>query len=215
MSISQFQYQVYWSFILSFCTLGFVGVLLLRNSLRYSNRKLAGFARGMGWMCCGLSFHGFLVTYLYVNYLRGDGAQLPLAATVLAWVFAAPWVVLQLKYFLGTRRGTALLWWAFAYAVVYVLALFGAGAESSLQFSLISCALLALCSATLWQRLRVLERSLSRGALMLGIAAYPILLLVRDLGAGEVLIQLLFNLATTAYALALLFVCNSWNRASV
>ena len=77
----------------SFLVLGFVGVLLLRSSLRYRSRSLASFVRGFGWLFCCMSLHGFLVTYLYVNHLRDEGASVPLAATILAWVVAAPYSI--------------------------------------------------------------------------------------------------------------------------
>ncbi len=218
MSISQFQYQVYLSFIVSFCLVGFSGVLLLRNSMRYKLPELAVFARKIGWLCCGLSFYGFLTSNLYVNYLRGGGALLPLAATVLVWVVAAPYTIIRLKGLGGVAArggfGRCAIFCAFA----YLCAALSAGSEQlvfrSLGFALVSCVIAAMCARFLWAEGRSASSNVKRQfyqVISCGNLGLPVLLLLRSLGLGDILAQLLLNVFLIVFALGLFLLCRWLN----
>lgn len=195
--------------------LGFSGVLLLRNSLRYRHRRLVVFSRGMGWLCCGLSFYGFLTTYLYVNFLRGEGAQLPLAASIAAWVLGAPWVIMQGRYLSSTTRDILPKWWALPYCIAYILALLGADAgmphREAAFWALSSCMICVGCLIFLWRWMNSGELKFARMVVLLGVSCYPVVLLAKASGLGDVLAQFLLNVLIAVFALAMLWLCRSWN----
>lgn len=216
MTISEFQYQVYWSFIASFLILGFSGVMLLRNSLRYRPRELAMFARGAGWLCCCLSFHGFFTTYLYVSFLRGEGAQLPLPAAVSIWVLSAPWLILRLRLLRLPERTAHLKLWGLGYAASYLLGL--VSCDPSLPIARAHAC--GLCASILpLTSLLVLPRYFQAGKVRIGVTAIlcgiamPVLLLVTyAFGGGGILLQLLHNVAAALIPLVILAFCYATNQ---
>ena len=66
----------------------------------------------------------------------------------------------------------------------------------------------------LWRGLEAAVPQSARVFLLAVCAACPLVILMRSLGLGDVLIQLLLNLVVTGFAISLLFLLKLWNNTS-
>ena len=154
-----------------------------------------------------MSIYGFLTTYLYVNHLRGDGASVPLAASALAWMFAAPYAANLIAGLSGIRRGRRVKILIPSICSGYLLALLSLNPSLPLVGSIgLALSSFAICSGGLYllgswsaPHLSLVSRSL----LLAGLGCHALWVLTYHVGLDLLVLQLLFNLSVVGFALCI------------
>ena len=143
-SISAFQGAIYVSFVLTFCLAGFAAVVLFRKASKIAEARFVVGAKALAVASGVIALHGFFATYLYANYLNGEGA-IPLPLMMVLWAFVGLAIAVVLNHLLAPDRAPekgAVAFDACAYFVIFscaVIALIpGIKEDASLIFSLLS-----------------------------------------------------------------------------
>jgi hypothetical protein len=98
-TITAFQGVIYASFVLTFCLAGFAAVVLFRKALKIGEARFVMGAKALAIAAGMIALHGFFATYLYANYLNGEG-NIPLFVTVFLWALVGPAIAVVLNYLL-------------------------------------------------------------------------------------------------------------------
>lgn len=143
-SITAFQGAIYVSFVLTFCLAGFAAVVLFRKASKVAEKRFAVGAKALAVASGLIALHGFFATYLYANYLNGEGA-VPLFVMMGLWAVVGPAIAVVLNYLLtpgsSPERG-AIVFDACAYFAIFICAgialLPSVKEDASLIFSLLA-----------------------------------------------------------------------------
>jgi hypothetical protein len=98
-TITAFQGAIYVSFVLTFCLAGFAAVVLFRKASKIAEARFVMGAKSLGIASGLIALHGFFATYLYANYLNGEGAA-PLFVTLALWALVGPAIAVVLNHLL-------------------------------------------------------------------------------------------------------------------
>lgn len=120
-TITTFQGAIYASFVLTFCLAGFAAVVLFRKASKIAEARFIVGAKALGAACGLIALHGFFATYLYANYLNGEGA-IPLFVMMVLWAFVGPAIAVVLNNLLtpgSTPEKGAVIFDACAYVAIF------------------------------------------------------------------------------------------------
>lgn len=123
-SIAAFQGAIYASFVLTFCLAGFAAVVLLRKASKVAEQRFVVGAKALAVASGIIALHGFFTTYLYANYLNGEGA-VPLLVMISVWVFIGPAIAVLLNYLLtpgSSPQKSAIFFDGCAYFAIFTCA---------------------------------------------------------------------------------------------
>ncbi|CAA6689715.1 MULTISPECIES: hypothetical protein [unclassified Lentimonas] len=98
-TITAFQGAIYGSFVLTFCLAGFAAVVLFRKASKVAEARFVAGAKTLAAASGLIALYGFFATYLFANYLKGEG-NIPLFVTVALWVLVGPAIAVVLNYLL-------------------------------------------------------------------------------------------------------------------
>ena len=142
-TITTFQGAIYVSFVLTFCLAGFAAVVLFRKASKIAEARFVMSAKALGITAGLIALHGFFATYLYANYLNGEGA-VPLFVTMALWAFVGPVIAVVLNYLLTPGKVPekgAVIFDACVYATIFICAsialIAGIKEDAALIFSLL------------------------------------------------------------------------------
>ena len=120
-TITAFQGAIYASFVLTFCLAGFAAVVLFRKALKIAEARFVIGAKALAVASGLIALHGFFATYLYANYLKGEGA-IPVFVTVALWILVGPAIAVVLNYLLTPKSKPekgAVIFDACAYVLIF------------------------------------------------------------------------------------------------
>ncbi len=120
-TITAFQGAIYASFVLTFCLAGFAAVALFRKALKIGEARFVTGAKALAVASGMIALHGFFATYLYANYLKGEGI-IPLFVTVALWALVGPAVAVVLNHLLTPEskpEKVAVIFDACAYFLIF------------------------------------------------------------------------------------------------
>ena len=123
-TITAFQGAIYVSFVLTFCLAGFAAVVLFRKAAKIAEARFVMGAKTLGIAVGLIALHGFFATYLFANYLNGEGAA-PLFVTMALWVLVGPIVAVVLNHLLTPESAPekgAVIFDACAYFAIFCCA---------------------------------------------------------------------------------------------
>ena len=98
-TITAFEGAIYGSFVLTFCLAGFAAVVLFRKASKVAEARFVMGAKALAVASGIIALHGFFATYLFANYLKGEGS-IPLFVTVALWALVGPAIAVVLNYLL-------------------------------------------------------------------------------------------------------------------
>jgi hypothetical protein len=120
-TITAFQGAIYGSFVLTFCLAGFAAVVLFRKASKIAEARFVAGAKALAVAAGLIALHGFFATYLFANYLNGEGA-IPLFVTMASWALVGPAIAVVLNYLLtpsSKPEKGAVIFDACAYFVIF------------------------------------------------------------------------------------------------
>ncbi len=142
-TISAFQGTIYVSFVLTFCLAGFAAVVLFRKASKIVEARFVMSMKALGIASGLIALHGFFATYLFANYLNGEGA-VPLFVAMALWAFVGPAVAVVLNHLLAPRSAPekgVVIFDACAYFAIFTCASIalapGVKEDAALLFSLL------------------------------------------------------------------------------
>jgi hypothetical protein len=217
-TITAFQGAIYVSFVLSFCLAGFAAVALFRKATKISEGRFVVGAKALALAAGGIALHGFFATYLYANYLKGEGATVPLVVTIAIWALVGPAIAVVLNYLLTPRSApekSAIIFDACAYFIIFASAAIalipGIKENASLLFSLLAVFLFIVPVARSFAAFRKAKarhpelREISEQVLIYSLlilpALLPVVVFAHACRMGDELTLFLFNFITFDFLL--------------
>jgi hypothetical protein len=144
-TITAFQGAIYSSFVLTFCLAGFAAVMLFRKASKVAEARFVVSTKTLAIASIIVALHGFFTTYLFANYLNGEGTTAPLVITMALWVLVGPAIGVILNHLLTpgqTPEKGAVLFDACAYVGIFGCATIslvpGIKENAALGFSLLA-----------------------------------------------------------------------------
>lgn len=217
-TITGFQVAIYASFVLSFCLAGFAAVLLWRKSMKLLEARFMASVRALSVSFALAGLLTFFATFLYTNYLKNDGASLPLVMTMVSWIVLGAAIAVALNYLLTPQKKPSqagVIVDVSLYVGIFSLALLAVSgsvtANAATVFALLSCFLFIVPIArsfTTYRTAKARHPELCETSdtvliftLLFLPALLPVLAFLKVVGMGAELTQLLFNFVTIDFLL--------------